>query len=106
MHDYELKQFPGSTNPSSSGAPQWTAGEPRLDRVEGQSEEHILYDEATTEPNTMASDVGVDAHQNSATGLKLFSILGSVTMAAFLMLLDGSIIGVVSSVTGQYLGPG
>lgn len=34
-------------------------------------------------------------HQH-VTGLKLFAVLASVTLAAFLMLLDGSIIGVVS----------
>ena len=30
------------------------------------------------------------------TGFKLFAVLASVTLAAFLMLLDGSIIGVVN----------
>jgi hypothetical protein len=37
-----------------------------------------------------------ESHHEHITGLKLFACLASVTLAAFLMLLDGSIIGVVS----------
>jgi len=43
-------------------------------------------------------DPSADSEQNrqQITGLQLFAILASVTLSAFLMLLDGSIIGVVS----------
>ena len=48
-------------------------------------------------PFTATQDgaVAMDTDQNHVSGLKLFTILASVTAAAFLMLLDGSIIGVV-----------
>ncbi|KAF1979463.1 efflux pump [Bimuria novae-zelandiae CBS 107.79] len=55
------------------------------------------------EPKTVATAVDEEANQSYVTGLKLFSILASVTMAAFLMLLDGSIIGVaISKITSEF----
>ncbi|PYI28996.1 efflux pump protein [Aspergillus indologenus CBS 114.80] len=44
-----------------------------------------------------------DESHEYITGLKLFAVLASVTLAAFLMLLDGSIIGVaIPNITSQF----
>lgn len=43
-----------------------------------------------------ARELNVEQSHEHITGFKLFGVLASVTLAAFLMLLDGSIIGVVS----------
>lgn len=48
-----------------------------------------------TANNSSGDSKGEDSHEY-ITGFKLFAVLASVTLAAFLMLLDGSIIGVVS----------
>jgi hypothetical protein len=97
MSDYELNQYIKSTNPSLLESRPGTADQSRLDGLEGQSGEHILRHEVPLDHETVATAVDKEGNQDYVTGLKLFSILASVTMAAFLMLLDGSIIGVVSA---------
>lgn len=49
--------------------------------------------QTTVDPETGDSKGGDKV--GNITGFKLFAVLASVTLAAFLMLLDGSIIGVV-----------
>lgn len=51
---------------------------------------------STTTADAFGGDSKGKETYERVTGLKLFAILASVTLAAFLMLLDGSIIGVVS----------
>ncbi|KAL4923298.1 MDR family MFS transporter [Aspergillus undulatus] len=49
------------------------------------------------------AEAGQAAPAQGITGLKLFGILASVTLSAFLMLLDGSIIGVaIPNITSQF----
>jgi hypothetical protein len=49
---------------------------------------------ATTANLSAGDSKGKENHEYT-TGFKLFAVLASISMSAFLMLLDGSIIGVV-----------
>lgn len=108
MDDYELTQYNKSTAPSASSRPGSVRHlNPEFGGIgdrQGHSREHILHEstldqtqEGTLPNNGSKSDVYEGTNSKHVTGLKLFFILASVTMAAFLMLLDGSIIGVVST---------
>lgn len=97
MDDYELNQYAKSTGPSSLASRPQTAGQSHFDGVGEHSRDRILRYELPLEHETVTAAVEENTDQKDVAGLKLFSILGSVTMAAFLMLLDGSIIGVVSA---------
>lgn len=110
MENYELSPYSKSAGPSSvtsfpdssrafypglgqSGDSEWRSGEHIL-----QNDLHLNETTERTSPSAAGkSDVNGEGNQKPVTGFKLFSILASVTMAAFLMLLDGSIIGVVGT---------
>ncbi|KAJ4303017.1 hypothetical protein N0V90_001908 [Kalmusia sp. IMI 367209] len=85
MEDVELNRFTGSTTNKSDLETQ---------RLSGSTERG----ETTRNTNLTPSEASVGAKEESTneyiSGFKLFALLGSVTLAAFLMLLDGSIIGV------------
>lgn len=112
MVEYELNQYSQSSLPSFHASLPESPIRPDFDYVgNNESERHlgesIVRDESNLDqtnegaplPGKTISDANDEGNQEYATGLKLFSILASVTMAAFLMLLDGSIIGVVSCQT-------
>ncbi|KAL3472453.1 major facilitator superfamily-domain-containing protein [Aspergillus californicus] len=92
---------------ASSAANSYPEGQSDSEAVERQrpleeEEGEALRPEKSgdVEDATTATTPG-NAHD--ITGLKLFGILASVTLAAFLMLLDGSIIGVaIPNITSQF----
>lgn len=56
----------------------------------------------TDAPHEKSETADEESHED-ITGFKLLAVMGSVTLTAFLMLLDGSIIGTVSSRMSSYL---
>ncbi|RAH70391.1 MDR family MFS transporter [Aspergillus aculeatinus CBS 121060] len=85
----------------------WTRPAP----TESESElHHPLPDEkedglagAGDSQRALGSATTADESHEYITGLRLFAVLASVTLAAFLMLLDGSIIGVaIPNITSQF----
>lgn len=68
------------------------------DDVEREIRLEIGENDLGSNVTTVDSNGGKKEEENHEyiTGFKLFAVLASVTLAAFLMLLDGSIIGVVS----------
>ncbi|KAF2177954.1 efflux pump protein [Zopfia rhizophila CBS 207.26] len=58
---------------------------------------------SATTADTSGGDLKGEENHEYITGFKLFAVLASVTLAAFLMLLDGSIIGVaIPNITSEF----
>ncbi|KAL4914771.1 major facilitator superfamily-domain-containing protein [Aspergillus aurantiobrunneus] len=80
---------------------------PQRRRFTDESEAVILNGEAKAGAGEKRDDVERNAETEQPaqriSGVKLFAVLASVTLAAFLMLLDGSIIGVaIPNITSQF----
>lgn len=62
----------------------------------GVSEDQIANSSSTTMENSVKDENSIDRHEY-LSGLKLFAVMTSITLASFLMLLDSSIVGTVST---------
>lgn len=92
MDDHlELRQLTRpSTKASTTGASQLSVSKQHLDDVDNAERASM----SVGVMNMGSTTIG--ANTSYINGFKLFAVLASVTLAAFLMLLDGSIVGVVS----------
>jgi hypothetical protein len=99
MDDLELTPWTKSTTTTAESElkTQRLAGGDRIGTGSTLGAEEMAKDmgNATT-ADTSSGDLNGEENHEYITGFKLFVVLASVTLAAFLMLLDGSIIGVVS----------
>lgn len=95
MDDVELTPWTKPTTTESELETQRPAGDDRAGSTVGAGERARDMGSAMTADTSGGDSKGEENHEY-ITGFKLFAVLASVTLAAFLMLLDGSIIGVVS----------
>jgi len=62
----------------------------------GVSENQIANSSSTTMENSVKDENSIDRHQY-LSGLKLFAVMTSITLASFLMLLGSGVVGTVST---------
>lgn len=95
MDDAEIRTWTDTTNIESERKTQ------RVANIDSAGNLAVAGEKANglgsaMEAETPGCDSKEEENHEYITGLRLFAVLASVTLAAFLMLLDGSIIGVVS----------
>lgn len=95
MDDVELTPWTRPTTTESELKTQRLTSGDRAWSTAGAGERARDMWSATTADTSGGDSKGEENHEY-ITGFKLFAVLASVSLAAFLMLLDASIIGVVS----------
>lgn len=95
MDDVDLAPWTRPSISESELEAQRLASGDRAGSTVGPEERARDTGSATT-ADAFGGDLKGEENHEYITGFKLFAVLASVTLAAFLMLLDGSIIGVVS----------